>query len=525
MTEQKFDAIVIGAGHNGLVCACYLAKAGRNVLVLERRPVVGGAVCTEEIWPGYKIDIGSSVHLMIHRTSIVADLGLEQYGLEYLPMDPWAALPLPNGKALCFYRDLERTCESIAQVSPSDADAYRDFVTRWGPVARGVFRAFQEPPTMANFGRHVILAKSPARDSIDALRMILSGYGRLIDETFESVEMRAAMNWLAAQSGPPPTEPGTGPFAAWYAAVHESGAARAKGGSGMLTVALRRALEAMGGTVMTDARVERILVENDRAIGVAVGGQAYHARAIVSACHVLTTFQSLLSPAELPGDLGHRLRSVNVGNGFGMTVRCAASALPDYGAGAPTEVHRAMQLLCPTPDFLRDAYADYVVGQPSRKPPVLAMTFSALDDTLAPPGKQIVQLWSQYFPYTMRDGRSWDDIREIVADSICETLYTYAPNMRGAIDHRFIQTPLDLERTLGLRHGNVMHLEMSLDQMFAFRPLPELSQYTTPIAGLFLTGASTHPGGGVFGASGRSAAQVVLKALRGRQAKVHLPNG
>jgi len=173
-----------------------------------------------------------------------------------------------------------------------------------------------------------------------------------------------------------------------------------------------------------------------------------------------------------------------------------------------------MQLLCPTPEFLTDAYADYVGGYPSRKPPVLAMTFTALDGSLAPPGKHTVQLWSQYFPYKRRDGRDWDEAREEVADTICETLYTYAPNMRGAIENRFIQTPLDLERTLGLVNGNVMHVEMSLDQMFAFRPLPELAEYKTPLPGLFLTGASTHPGGGVFGASGLSAARVVGQALK-----------
>ena len=517
MTEtknEKYDAIVIGAGHNGLVCACYLAKAGHKVLVLERRGMVGGAVCTEEIWPGYKIDVGSSVHLMIHRTPIVADLELEKYGLEYIEMDPWAAFPLPDGRAICFHRDLGKTCQSIAQISPRDAAAYEDFIKRWSPVTRGVFEAFQKPPTMANFGRHVIFAKSPGRSTADALRMIVSGYGRLIKETFETTEMRAAMGWLAAQSGPAPTEPGTGPFASWYTAVHETGAKRAKGGSGMLTVALRRAFEAMGGTVLTDAPAERIIMERGKAVGVTANGQSYHAKTVVAACHVLTTFRKLLSPEDLPGDLGRRLDALNVGNGFGMTVRCAASELPDYGGGQPNIVHQGMQLLCPTPEYLLDAYADYVGGYPSKKPAVLAMTFTALDGSLAPPGKHIVQLWAQYFPYVRRDGRSWDDTREEVADSICEVLYEHAPNMRGAIEKRFIQTPLDLERTLGLLNGNVMHLEMSLDQMFAFRPLPELAEYKTPIPGLFLTAASTHPGGGVFGASGLSAAKVVGAALK-----------
>jgi phytoene dehydrogenase-like protein len=173
-----------------------------------------------------------------------------------------------------------------------------------------------------------------------------------------------------------------------------------------------------------------------------------------------------------------------------------------------------MQLLCPSEAFLRDAYADYFRGLPSRRPPVLAMTFSPIDETLAPPGKHLLSLWSQYFPYRRSDGRDWESCRDEAGDAILETLYAYAPNLRGRIEQRFVQTPLDLERKLGLLQGNVMHLEMSLDQMFCFRPLPELANYATPIPGLFLCGASTHPGGGVFGASGRNAAGVVARALR-----------
>ncbi len=516
--RSRYDAIVIGSGHNGLVCANYLAAAGWKVLVVERRGVIGGAVCTEEMFGGYKIDIGSSVHLMIHHTPIIKDLRLADFGLEYIEMDPWASFPLENGKTLSFYRDLGRTCESIRQVSISDAAAYERFIHSWGPVTEGVFKVFQEPPTLAAFGRHVILAKSPGEGTIDGLKQIMMGYGRLLRETFESSEMRAALGWLAAQSGPPPSEPGGGPFAGWHAAVHKFGAKRARGGSGMLSVALGRAIEASGGEIVTDAPVERIIVEqNGKASGIILqSGEVIYAKKIVSACHIVTTFKTLLLEADLTPEMGRQISALNIGNGFGMTVRCAADALPDYGGGTPAEMHNGMQLLCPTLDYLVQAHGDYAGGTPSKQPAVLAMTFSAIDPTLAPPGKHVVQLWSQYFPYQRSDGRFWDDAaREEAAESILQTLYKYAPNMRKAITAKHIQSPLDLERTLGLLHGNVMHLEMSLDQMFAMRPLPDLANYRSPIGGLYLTGASMHPGGGVFGASGRSTARVMIGDGRG----------
>ena len=514
---NETDVIVIGAGHNGLVCANYLQRAGHKVTVFERRPIVGGAVCTEEIFPGYKIDVGSSVHIMVHQTTIVKELELEKYGLEYCPMDPWAAYPLPDrsGRAIRFHRSLEETCESIAHISPRDAVAYRKFITDWTPVARGTFRAFLAPPTMASLGRHLVMAKGPAKGTEESLRRILSGYGRLLSETFESPEMRAALSWLAAQSGPPPNELGSAPFAAWHAMVHETGAAHPKGGSGMLTQALAKALIANGGRIITDAPIERILVEDGKAVGIVLKkDDIVRADTVVAACHVATTFTKLLLPADVPGDLLERVGHINIGNGFGATVRCTSSELPDYGDGQASKTLHGMQLLCPSEEFLRDAYADYFSGNPSQRPPVLAMTFSPIDDTLAPPGKHVLSLWSQYFPYKRRDNRHWDDCENELADAVLETLFDYAPNLRGKIEQRYVQTPLELERRIGLIQGNVMHVEMSLDQMFAFRPLPELANYATPIENLFLCGASTHPGGGVFGASGLNAAGVVNKHLR-----------
>ncbi|NOK63717.1 MAG: NAD(P)/FAD-dependent oxidoreductase [Chloroflexi bacterium AL-W] len=519
MSPTNYDAIVVGGGHNGLTCAGYLARAGQRVLVLERRPIVGGAVCTEEVIPGYKIDVGSSAHIMIHLTPVIRDLELEKHGLEYIDMDPFAFYPLPDGSgSISFYRDFAKTYESIARISAHDAEAYRRFVDFWRPINEGVFEAFLNPPSMTGLFGGVAkgqILSGQLKDTVETVRRLFSSYGQLIAETFESEAMRAAMTWLAAQSGPPPDELGAGDFFGWHSMMHTSGAMHPKGGSGMLTQAMARSLEAAGGTVRLNAPVKRILIRGNRAVGVELeDGEKIQARTVISNAHVVTTLLKMVGEENLPSEMVRRIQQIRIGNGFGMTVRCAASALPDYIAapsgGHPHESHHGLQLLCPTMNYVRDAFTDYTCGMPSTNPAVIAMTFSAIDPVVAPPGKHTVFLWAQYFPYTLANGTQWSNIREEVADNILEVLYRYAPNMRGAIIDRFIQTPLDLEQRLALINGNVMHVEMSLDQMFFFRPLPELASYRTPVRGLYLTGASTHPGGGVFAASGYNTARVVL---------------
>jgi len=529
-----YDVVIIGAGHNGLTCACYLAKAGRKVLVLERRHIVGGAVCTQDdLIPGYRIDVGSSAHIMIHLTPVLRDLELHKFGLEYLEMDPWAYYPiLGTGTGISFYRDLDKTCASIAKISPKDAEAYRAFVTHWGELNEGIFETFLKPPSPGKifgtiFRRNLLNFRSRKLwSSMDTSRQLMAPYGALIDELFEHPAMRTALAWLSAQSGPAPGEMASGDMLGWNAMIHKSGAKRAKGGSGALTQAMAKCLLSLGGEIICDAEVAEIVQDGSTwrvKFGSGDSEEALtHATAqrVVSAIHLHTLFKML---PDAPDELKKRVARTRIGNGFGMMVRHAVEELPDYGdASAPAgplpgtkDYQTSLQLLCPSVDYLNASHRDFMYGFPPQKPSVVAMSFSALDPTLAPAGKHTLFTWGQYHPYELGNGENWNDIREREADKLYDLVCQYAPNMRGKMIARYIQTPLDIERTLGLLRANVMHLEMSLDQMFMFRPLPELAEYKVPgLPGLYLTGASTHPGGGVFAASGYNTARVILGERR-----------
>jgi phytoene dehydrogenase-like protein len=553
-----YDVVIVGAGHNGLTCACYLAKAGKKVLVLERRHIVGGAVCTQDdLIPGYRLDVGSSAHIMIHLTPVLRDLELHKFGLEYLEMDPWAYYPiLGTGTGISFYRDIEKTCASIAKISPKDADAYRAFVQHWGELNEGIFETFLKPPSPGKifgtiFKRNLFnVGSRKLWSSMDTSRQLMAPYGALIDELFEHPAMRTALAWLSAQSGPAPSEMATGDMLGWNAMIHKSGAKRAKGGSGALTQAMAKCLLSHGGEIVCNAEVTGVIADlrprskysgdwilnykTSDGIIASLGNQlepnedgktriAVRAKKVVGACHLHTFFDMLARPVgvdkEAFASLKKRVARTRIGNGFGMIVRHAVEELPDYGdASAPAgplpgtrDYQTSLQLLCPSIDYLNSSHRDFMFGLPPQKPSVVAMSFSSLDPTLAPQGKHVLFTWGQYHPYELSNGENWDAIREREADKLYDLVCQYAPNMRGKMIARYIQTPLDIERTLGLLRANVMHLEMSLDQMFMFRPLPELSEYKVPgLPGLYLTGASTHPGGGVFAASGYNTARVIL---------------
>lgn len=511
MTER---AVVVGAGHNGLVAACYLAREGLDVEVVERDTVLGGAVSTVERFPGYRMDRGSSAHIMVRHTGIVEDLQLEDAGLEYQDLDPWGFAPFGD-EGIHFFVDLDRTCASIESVCGSrDADAYRAFVEDWSARNLRVFEAFQGAPTMRHLGRTLWgVGRSTGLDGLELSRQFLTSADSLLDEHFDDERLKTALAWMGAQSGPPTHEVATADLVGWNTVMHLRPPGHPKGGSGMLSEALRTRLESYGGRVRLGDGAAALTTSGDRVTGVRTeSGELLTAGVVVAGCHVLTTLELLGD--DVPGDLGDRARrSIRTGNGIGMVVRLGTSALPRYAAGTD-ETHRSMQLLAPSRQALRRAHGEYSAGLPPTEPAALAMTFSAFDDTIAPAGKHNVTVWGQWHPYTLSNGEHWDGIAEREGTKLVEAVDRVAPGFASSVEHMHVQTPLDLERELGLRSGQVMHVEMSFDQMFMWRPMPELAGYRLPgLAGLYLCGASTHPGGGVFGASGRSAASAVLADL------------
>lgn len=507
-----FDVIVVGAGHNALIAAAYVAQAGHRVGVFERRDIVGGAVSTVEHVPGFQFDLGGSAHILIRLTPIVEELGLERYGLEYIDVDPLFFAPFPDGDSLFIHRSEQKTIDGLEARFPGEGEAYGRFLEEWRPFARVVKDVFLSTPSPLRLGLKMVFGGAVRNDWRRALRAILEPYGQVVDRYFTEEKVKAPLVWMAAQSGPPPTEPMTSPFLLWHPLYHEGGIARPKGGSGMLTQALARHVEDHGGLVHTSTDVEEILIENGRAVGIRVGSETVTAGMVVAGTHAVETFARLLPAEHRPAGS----ESMRVGNGFGAVLRLALDRHVRYSAHPGDEARRALQLICRDRQQILTAYGEYLQGRPSTDPPIVGMSFSAVDPTLAPEGGETLFLWAQYFPYELAMGKTWHEIAGEVAATILDTFEAYAPGTRDAVVGSLFQHPEWLERNLGLYRGNVMHLEMSLDQMFALRPFLGMAEYRTHLKGLYLTGASTHPGGGIMGASGRNAARVLLGDMERR---------
>jgi phytoene dehydrogenase-like protein len=530
VSQSRFDAIVVGGGHNGLVTAAYLARAGRRVLVLERRSMVGGAAVTEEIYPGFRYS--SAAYLVsLMQDRIVRELELPRYGYEVYPKEPAYFAPFPDGQHFFMWREMARTQAEIAKFSARDAERYPAYEAMLDRIASFVEPMLLEaPPNLpprapGDWAAAARLASRFARlgprDGVTLLRMMSQSVVDLLDRWFESEQLRVALaadGVIGTNGGP--LSPGTA-----YVLLHHQmggvGGVRglwgfARGGMGAVSNAIARSAQAAGAQIRTGAEVERILVRGGVARGVAlVGGDEYHAPIVVSNADPKRTFLRLIDPALLPDDFRQEVEAFKcVGSSF--KVNLALDRLPSYRAvpgHAAGPQHRGTTHICPSVDYMERAWDDAKHGRPAERPLLEITIPTTYDPSLAPPGQHVMSIFVQYAPYQLR-GSSWADEKERFADRVINTLEEYAPGTKGAILHRHCLSPLDLETEFGLTGGNIFHGEMSPDQLFSLRPAPGWARYETPIGNLYLCGSGTHPGGGVMGAPGHNAARTILRARR-----------
>lgn len=514
------DVIVIGAGHNGLICAAYLARAGFRVQVVERRQIAGGCAATEEIAPGVSISRCFCDHVMLHTTPIPAELELEKYGLENLSVDPFHYAPSVGDDGLVFWKDLERTTDAIAQRNPKDASAYRRFVREWGelfewlqPVLLGSPRPGAVGWRMAKRPRHALggLAKLPLLQRASKASM-----KSLLDETFDDPHLKGVLAFITTgMAGLPPSAPQSALLAFGAVLPHRVGLRRPRGGSGGLIRALVACLEEHGGTVRTGAAADRIEVTNGTVRAVRLeDGEEINAHLVVAACDPLTTFRRLLDPDVVPEAIRVALSKVQVANGFAMKVEYLIDRLPGWAPHrsiTATEQAAATKYICPSINYLEGAYAEYLEKRNPRAPALLVGTATAMDPQLVPENHHLLTVESRYSPYELEKNQRWSSIRDTEARRFLALLRPFlAEDLQAAVQLTIPQTPEDLEHDLGLPRGHITHLDVSPKQTLHRRPIPQLSGYKTPLHGLYLTGAGTHPGGSIWGAPGYNTAHELL---------------
>lgn len=539
--KRKYDAIVIGGGHNGLVTAAYLAKAGKSVCVLERRHVLGGCATTEELWPGYKVSTAAYV-ISLFLPEITRDLRLKSYGLEILPRNPSSFTPLLDGRYLLMGPDERETCREIAKFSARDAEAYPKYQTLLERVAETLepvlAKSAPDPLPLSKERRKIGIAKrlrdtakvyemyramASLGDDMPAAIELLTGAARpILERWFETEVLRATLATDAIIGAfAAPSLPGTA-YVLLHHVMGEAGGARGvwgyvRGGMGGLAQALAAACHDLHVDIATESPVKRILVERESVQGVQLeDGTLIEAPLVASSVDAHLTFEVFLQPEELPADFRQGIANIDYASSSAK-INLALSEPPQFTAlpGSSTSGglgphHRGTMHISPTMDYLERAYDDAKYGQPSTEP-ILELTMAtAVDDTLAPPGKHLVSIFVQHAPYKLASG-TWDDIKEKFADRCIEVLARYAPNVPGAIEHRQVLSPLDLERTFGLTGGNIMQGSMGLNQLYCFRPIAGWADHRTPIKGLYLCGAASHPGGGVMGACGKNAAEEIMR--------------
>jgi phytoene dehydrogenase-like protein len=521
---QHYDVIVIGGGHNGLINAAYLAKAGKKVVVLERRHVLGGAAVTEEIIPGFLFSECSYVVSLL-RPEIIRELDLPRHGLEILPLDGTFS-PMPSGDYLWRVNDHAKSIRDIRRHSRLDAEAYDEFSKLMTPMCRFVkpmLSMVPPDPTTLNpkdlKQLHFLLQRFRELSSDERytlVQLMTMSSADFLDQWFETDVLKATMSasgiigtFLGIRS------PGTA-----YVLLHHymgeiDGAFRSwgfsRGGTGAISNAIADAAREAGVEIRTKAPVGKILVKNGRAAGVVLqSGEELFANVVSSSVDPHLTFEKFLEPSELPADFLEGVRRYKFRGSSGK-VNLALNALPNFKCFPGPGAHlRGAISISPSMEYMEHAYDDAKYGHYSRRPYIDMVIPSLTDPSVAPPGKHVLSCFVQYAPYKLAEG-TWDDQKEVFGDNVIDTIAEYAPNIKEIIIDRQVLTPLDLEREFGLTQGNIFQGELSLEQLFFLRPVAGWAYYRTPIHNLYMCGSATHPGGGIMGANGRIASQVILK--------------
>lgn len=537
---MKYDCIIIGGGHNGLVCAAYLARAGRRVLVLEKRSLVGGACVTEELWPGYRVSTAAYVVSLL-LPEIEHDLQLRQHGYEVLRRVPSSFTPFEDGRSLTLGPDTAQNQAEIGRFSARDAEAWpryekllTDVAEKLEPILSATppdllplpksWRGKSVGKTIRDLGKARSLYKafeSLGDDLPEAIELLSGAAHPILDRWFESDELKGTLATDAViGSFQSISAPGTA-YVLLHHVMGAAGGARGvwgyvKGGMGRLSEAIASAARAAGAVIETDAAVTEILVDSGRVSGVRVeNGDTIESRCVISGLDAHQTFRRLLKNEHLDEKFAAAVDRIDYSSAS-LKINLALSELPDFTCcpgnnSQPGPQHCGTIHINARVQDLEEAYCDALLGKASRKP-IIEMTIpTSVDETIAPAGHHIASLFVQYAPYHLSDGM-WDDkTKDAFADLCISEIARFAPNITRSVLHRQILSPVDLERVFGLTGGNIFQGAMPLHQLFSMRPVPGWSDYRTPVSGLYLCGSATHPGGGVMGACGRNAALEVLR--------------
>jgi phytoene dehydrogenase-like protein len=523
MMNSTYDAVVIGGGHNGLVNAAYLARAGKRVVVCERRHVLGGAAVTEEVFPGFKFSVASYVVSLL-RPEIIRELDLPRHGMEILPLDG-TFTPMPNGDYLWRVNDHAKTRLEIARHSRLDAEAYDEYgkaMVEMGRFVKPILgMTAPDPTSLALKGLKDLLAiarrfqKLPIEDKYNQVQLMTMSAADFLDQWFETDVLKATMSasgiigtFLGVRS------PGTA-----YVLLHHymgeiDGAFRswglARGGTGAISNAIASAAREAGAQIRAESPVAKIIVESGQAKGVVLeNGDEIRAAVVSSSVDPRLTFLKMVGSEHLPPDFVEDVQRYKFRGSSGK-VNLALDGLPNFKCRPGDGPHlRGAISISPAVEYMERAYDDAKYGRYSRRPYIDIVIPSLTDPSVAPPGKHVMSCFVQYAPYHLKEG-TWDEKREEFGDAVIDTLAEYAPNLRDIILHRQVLTPLDIERRFGLSEGNIFQGELSLEQLFFLRPVPGWAQYRTPIRNLYMCGSATHPGGGIMGAPGRNAAAKIL---------------